>query len=104
MVYYSYECMEFGACVDKSTPEDPIAECECQMGKVFDKETGTVCVDPIVTTTSRPIPTMAANIKAVTSGMQKTSSTLLIIFVSLTLALFGVLRIYDGGRFVNISL
>ena len=93
--------MEFGACVDKSTAEDPIAECECQMGKVFDKETGTICVDPIITTTPRPIPTMAPNIKAVTSGMQKTSSTLLIVFVAITLVLFAVLRIYDGGRFVS---
>jgi len=96
-----YECMEFGACVDKSTAEDPIAVCECQMGKVFDEETGTVCVDPIPTTTTRPIPTMAAAVKAVTSGMQKTASTLLIIFVTITLALFFVLRIFDGGRFVK---
>ena len=93
--------MEFGACVDKSTAEDPIAECECRMGKVFDEETGTVCVDPIPTTTTRPIPTMAADIKAVTSGMQKTASTLLIIFVTITLTLFFVLRIFDGGRLVE---
>ena len=95
--------MEFGACVDKSTAEDPIAECECQMGKVFDEETGTVCVDPIPTTTTRPIPTMAAAVKAVTSGMQKTASTLLIIFVTITLVLFFVLRIFDGGRFVKFA-
>jgi len=99
-----YECMEFGACVDKSTTEDPIAECECQMGKVFDEETGTVCVDPIITTTTRPIPTMAPNIKAVTSGMQKTASTLLIVFVGITLVLFAMLRITNTGRVIQMNM
>ena len=26
-----YECMDFGACVDVSTEEDPMAICECQV-------------------------------------------------------------------------
>ena len=68
------------------------------MGKIFD-DSGLECVDPPQTTpTPRPIPTMKAAVKSVTSGMTKTASTLLIIFVTITLVIFGVLRIFDHGR------
>ena len=91
--------MDFGACVDVSTEEDPIAVCECQMGKIFD-DSGLECVDPPPTTpTPRPIPTMKPAVKAVTTGMTKTASTLLIIFVTITLVIFAVLRIFDHGRY-----
>ena len=40
-----YSCMEFAACEDISTEEDPVVHCVCQLGKIFD-ETGTTCVDP----------------------------------------------------------
>ena len=43
---------------------------------------------------------MAAAVKAVTSGMQKTASTLLIVFVGITLVLFAMLRIYNTGRVI----
>ena len=90
--------MDFGACSDVSTDEDPIAVCECQMGKIFD-DAGLECVDPPATTpTPRPIPTMKAAVKAVASGMTKTASTLLIVFVTITIIIFGVLRIFDHGR------
>ena len=98
MFVYSYECMEFAACIDESDAYDPIRRCECQMGKIFD-DSGEVCVDPPPpSSTPRPIPTMAPAVKAVARGMQKTASTLLIIFVSITLALFAILRIYNTGR------
>ena len=98
----SYECMEFAACIDESDDFDPIRRCECQMGKIFD-DSGEVCVDPPPpSSTPRPIPTMApTGMPAgtpISRGMQKTASTLLIIFVSITLALFAVLRIYNTGR------
>ena len=95
--------MEFAACIDESDDFDPIRRCECQMGKIFD-DSGEVCVDPPPpSSTPRPIPTMApAGTTAGTlryfRGMQKRASTLLIIFVSITLALFAVLRIYNTGR------
>ena len=94
----SYECMEFAACIDESDAYDPIRRCECQMGKIFD-DSGEVCVDPPPpSSTPRPIPTMPPDLKAVVRGMQKTASTLLIIFVSITLALFAILRISNTGR------
>ena len=97
----SYECMDNAKCEDRSDDEDPRTECVCQMGMVFDA-TGSMC-EPATEAppTPRPIPTMQADIKAVTSGMQKTASTLLIIFVSITLALFAVLRIFNTGRSVR---
>ena len=96
--------MEFAKCEDRSDDEDPKTECVCQMGKIFDK-TGTICEDPPPPTpTPRPIPTMAAEVKAVTSGMQKTASTLLIIFVSITLALFMVLRIFNTARVIQMNI
>jgi len=99
-----YECMDFGACVDVSTEEDPIAVCECQMGKIFD-DSGLECVDPPPTTpTPRPIPTMKPAVKAVTTGMTKTASTLLIIFVTITLVIFAVLRIFDHGRVIQMNM
>eukprot|EP00090_Calanus_glacialis_P040812 TRINITY_DN7141_c0_g1_i1.p1 TRINITY_DN7141_c0_g1~~TRINITY_DN7141_c0_g1_i1.p1 ORF type:complete len:514 (-),score=67.49 TRINITY_DN7141_c0_g1_i1:139-1680(-) len=99
-----YECMDFGACVDVSTEEDPVAVCECQMGKIFD-DSGLECVDPPATTpTPRPIPTMKAAVKAVASGMTKTASTLLIVFVTITLVIFGVLKIFDHGRVIQMNM
>ena len=99
--------MEFAACIDESDDFDPIRRCECQMGKIFD-DSGEVCVDPPPpSSTPRPIPTMAPAgtpagwlryVITVSRGMQKRASTLLIIFVSITLALFAVLRIYNTGR------
>ena len=42
--YYRYECMEFAACKDESTDEDPVAVCECQVSRdsyfFFEIETG----------------------------------------------------------------
>jgi len=99
-----YECMDFGACKDTSDDEDPSAECVCQMGKIFD-DTGLECVDPPPTTpTPRPIPTMAPAVKTVSTGMSKTASTLLIIFVGITLALFGILRVFDVARVIQMNM
>lgn len=93
-----YECMDFGACKDVSNDEDPSAVCECQMGKIFSAD-GLECVDPPPTTpTPRPIPTMAPAVKTVSTGMTKTASTLLIIFVGITLILFAALRVWDPAR------
>ena len=47
---------------------------------------------------------MAAAVKAVTSGMQKTASTLLIVFVGITLVLFAMLRIYNTGRVIQMNM
>jgi len=81
-----------------------VAVCECQMGKIFD-DSGLECVDPPATTpTPRPIPTMKAAVKAVASGMTKTASTLLIIFVTITLVIFGVLKIFDHGRVIQMNM
>ena len=40
-----YSCMEFAACEDISTEEDPVVHCVCQLGKIFNED-GTICVDP----------------------------------------------------------
>ena len=61
---FRYECPEFAACKDRSTDEDPIVECVCQMGKIWLDSSNTTCVDPPPPTpTPRPIPTMAADLK-----------------------------------------
>ena len=33
-----YSCMEFAACEDISTEEDPVVHCVCQLGKVRDNQ------------------------------------------------------------------
>ncbi|XP_023330599.1 adhesion G-protein coupled receptor D1 isoform X2 [Eurytemora carolleeae] len=99
-----YECMDFGACKDVSTDEDPAAVCECQMGKIF-SDTGLECVDPPpATPTPRPIPTMAPAVKTVSTGMSKSASTILIIFVGITLALFAALRVFDPARVIQMNM
>lgn len=100
-----YDCMEFAACRDVSTDEDPLAICECQLGKSYDKDTGLTCVDPPPTTpTPRPIPTLQPEVKAATTGLTKTASTILIVFVVITLVLFGVLRIFDNARVIQMNM
>jgi len=99
-----YECMEFAACKDESTDEDPVAVCECQMGKIF-TEDGLECEDPPPPTPSpRPIPTLAPVTKSVSTGMTKTASTLLIVFVGLTLFLFAALKVYDPARVIQMNM
>jgi len=76
-----YECMDFGACVDVSNEEDPMAICECQMGRIFDKD-GLTCIEPPATTpTPRPIPTLAPSAAKVVAAMSVSASTTLIVFV-----------------------
>ena len=90
--------MEFANCVDISTDEDPQVECVCQLGRIKD-DSGEKCIIPPPTTpTPRPIPTLAPAVKTATTAVTKTASTLLVIFVGVTIFLFAALRIYDDGR------
>lgn len=99
-----YECMDFGACVDVSDELDPRAQCECQMGRIFE-ETGTECIEPPATTpTPRPIPTLGPSAAKVVAAMSVSASTVLIIFVVITLILFGLLRIFDPARVIQMNM
>lgn len=99
-----YECMDFGACKDISNNTDPGAECTCQMGRIF-SEDGLTCVEPPPTAPpTRPIPTLAPAVKSITTGVSKTASTVLIIFVVITLSLFGALRIFDPSRVIQMNM
>jgi len=100
----SKKCPEYGICEDKSTDEDPKASCKCTMGYEMNKKK-TACLRPPPTTpTPRPIPTLAAEAKTVAVVVSKTASTVLIIFVGITLTLFCLLRIMTPDRVIQMNM
>merc|ERR1719195_1652464 len=97
----TYKCPKFAKCTTaSSTKEDKVIECECQMGTVM-KADNSSCIVPPPTPTPRPIPTMAAEVKSVTGGLSKGASTLIIIFLSITLLLFLIFRIFTPSRVIH---
>lgn len=98
------KCPEYGVCKDESTDEDPIAKCVCTMGYDMNPD-GTACIRPPPTTpTPRPIPTLPPEQKVVATVISKSASTLIIIMVSITLALFFLLRIFTIDRIIQMNM
>ena len=96
--------MEFANCVDISDEFDPKVECVCQLGRIMDAAKENCIVPPPTTPTPRPIPTLAPAVKTATTAVTKTASTLLIIFVGITLFLFATLRIFDDDRVIQVII
>ena len=61
-------------------------------------------IPPPSTPSERPIPTLAPNIKVVTGIITRSASTILIVFVGVTIFLFGSLRIYDHARVIQMNM
>jgi len=98
----TYQCPKYAKCDTLlSTVEYPVIQCVCQMGTVMKSDNSSCIVPPPTTPTPRPIPTMAPAVKSVTSGMSKSASTLIIIFLTITLVLFMVFRIFDPSRIIH---
>ena len=62
-------CPEFSICVDKSTDEDPYAECHCQFGRVRNPKTKQCVYPSSPPPTQRPIPTLEVGIKNIISAI-----------------------------------
>jgi len=98
----TYKCPKYAKCdTSLSTVEYPVIQCICQMGTVMKADNSACIVPPPTTPTPRPIPTMAPAIKSVTTGMSKSASTLIIIFLTISLLLFLVFRIFDPSRVIH---
>lgn len=97
-----HSCPQFAKCsTASSTSEDMVLECHCQMGTVM-KADNSSCIVPAPTTpTPRPIPTMEPDTKKATQILTKTASTLLIIFLSVTITIFLVFLIFDPMRVIH---
>ncbi|KAK7081539.1 hypothetical protein SK128_018351 [Halocaridina rubra] len=97
-------CPEYAVCKDESTEEDPFANCYCTMGYEMNADK-TSCIRPPPTTpTARPIPTLPPEQKVVATVISKTASTLIIIMVSITLALFFILRVFTPDRIIQMNM
>ena len=94
--------MEFANCVDVSDDNDPKVECVCQLGRIMDNQK--CIVPPPTTPTPRPNPTLPPEVKAATTAVTRTASTLLIIFVGITLFLFISLRIFNDDRVIQMNM
>lgn len=99
-----YACMEFANCVDVSDEQDPKVECVCQLGRIMNDAGDECIVPPPEPPTERPIPTLPPAVKTATTAVTKTASTLLIIFVGITLFLFASLRIFDDDRVIQMNM
>jgi len=98
-----YNCMEFAACVDVSTDQDPQQECACQLGRMMSPDGSECVIPPPTTPTPRPIPTLAPEVKQVTDAVTRSASTILIIFTVITFALFLSLRVYEVARVIQMN-
>ena len=99
---FTIQCPKFAKCLtDRSTPEDAVIECICQMGTVMKADNSSCIVPPPTTPTPRPVPTMAAAVKAVTGSLSKGASTLIISFLAVTLVLFLCFCIWTPSRVIH---
>lgn len=96
--------MEFANCVDISDKEDPEVECVCQLGRIMNDDKTECMIPPGTTSTQRPIPTLPPALETVSIVITRTASTVLIIFVGITLFLFFSLRIFDDGRVIQMNM
>ena len=97
-----YKCPKYAKCDTLlSTTEDMVIRCTCQMGTVMKSDNSSCIVPPPTTPTPRPIPTLEPQTKAVASAVTRTASTLIIIFLSITIVLFLVFRIFDPHRVIQ---
>ena len=98
----TYSCPKFAKCTtDLSTTEDMVLDCRCQMGMVMKADNSSCIVPPPTTPTPRPIPTMETKMESGITALTKTASTLIIIFLSITLILFMVFGIFDPMRVIH---
>ena len=74
-----------------------------QLGRIMSDDGDSCIIPPPTTPTPRPIPTLPPAVKTATTAVTKTASTLLIIFVGITLFLFASLRVFDDGRVIQVS-
>ena len=96
--------MEFAACVDISTDEDPQTVCTCRFGRIKSEDGQQCLVPPPTSPTPRPIPTLAPEVKLATSAVTRSASTVLIIFVVATLILFMSLKVFDTARVIQMNM
>jgi len=98
----TYSCPKFAKCTtDLSTTEDMVLDCRCQMGMVMKADNSSCIVPPPTTPTPRPIPTMETKMESGITALTKTASTLIIVFLSITLILFLVFGIFDPMRVIH---
>ncbi|XP_076034804.1 putative adhesion G protein-coupled receptor E4P [Oratosquilla oratoria] len=97
-------CPEFAVCRDTSTEKERKWKCECTMGFKMNAA-GLACIrPPPELPTPRPIPTLPPEQKVVATVISKTASTVIIIFVSITLCLFLFLRIFTPDRVIQMNM
>ena len=78
--------------------------CECQMGTIM-KEDHSECIAPPPTTpTPRPDPTLPPVQKAVSQAITRSASTIIIVFLVVTLGIFLALRIFDASRVIHMNM
>jgi len=78
-----------------------VLDCRCQMGMVMKADNSSCIVPPPTTPTPRPIPTMETKMESGITALTKTASTLIIVFLSITLILFLVFGIFDPMRVIH---
>ncbi|XP_064091063.1 adhesion G-protein coupled receptor D1-like [Macrobrachium nipponense] len=98
-------CPDYAICRDESTNEDPIANCVCTMG--FTMHSSGKCVRPNHPHPPPPpgqVTDLPPAQKVVATVISKTASTIIIVMVSITLALFLILRIFTPDRIIQMNM
>ncbi|XP_067129314.1 putative adhesion G protein-coupled receptor E4P [Centruroides vittatus] len=97
-------CPDRAKCTNESTEMGPQRKCKCVMGYVLDAEEWKCKAPKPPEPTPRPIPTMDPVEKTVSIVVTRTASTVLLIMVGLTLALFLLLRIFTIDRIIQMNM
>ncbi|XP_054724738.1 adhesion G-protein coupled receptor G6-like [Uloborus diversus] len=97
-------CPDRAKCDDLSDDLGPKRKCKCVMGYELDERNWICKEKPPVKPTPRPIPTLSPVQKVVAVVVTKTASTVLLVMVSLTLALFIIMRIFTVDRVIQMNM
>ncbi|KFM61234.1 Hemicentin-1, partial [Stegodyphus mimosarum] len=97
-------CPDRAKCTDNSDDMGPKRECKCVMGYQLDVKQWVCKARPPEKPTPRPIPTLSPVEKVVAVVVTKTASTVLLIMVSLTLALFILMRVFTVDRVIQMNM
>lgn len=95
-------CPSGSQCIDLSNDLAPNHTCECRMGLVM--EDGRCIAKPPTTPVSLVIVTLAPAEKETTAFVTKSASFVLIGFLTATLVIFALGRIFNHGRFIHMNI
>ncbi|CAG0882076.1 unnamed protein product [Cyprideis torosa] len=101
---YRDNCPLYAQCEDQSTDYEAKAACVCILGYELNKAKD-ACIRPMPPPpTPRPIPTLKPEIKTVVTIITTSASSIILVFLGITLGIFILLRIFTRDRVIQMNM